>query len=471
MKATKIHIFFVLMLVLTVILAGCSPQPAGPATEEPAEQEPAAEQPAEGQPAAEEPAVTDEPEANQPAAEAPAGEAVKIVYWRALSGAAGDIQDELARQYNEAQDEVEVEVQFQGTYEELLQKFQAAMIAGETPDIVQLDSPWVALFAKDGALASLDAFAADPENGLNLEDFVPGFIADGYYQDQLYAVPFMRSTPLLYYNKEMFAEAGLPDRVPETWDEFVEFSEKLTKIADGKPMQQGVSYTMSATTAHWYLQALIYAYGGQVSDADFNLYLSQPEAVQAAQVWQDSVADGVAKPGIEEGGSQADFLNHRVGMVFGSTGSMTNLMTSADFTVGAGMIPGQEQRQVPVGGSVIAMTTQDEAKQQAAWKFLKFLLEPENIAELVIATGYLPTTQSAINHPDLVAFYDEFPERKVALEQLEFAVPQASVISLATGTEILRQAVEKMLVGMTPVEQVMQEAEEALRMEYEQNFQ
>lgn len=469
MKKTKVQLFFAWMLVLTMVLTACAPQAQEPAAQEPAAQEPAAQEPAAQEPAAQEPSG-EEPAEEEPVSEAPAG-AEKIVYWRALSGAAGDIQDELARQFNESQSEVFVEVQFQGTYEELLQKLQAAMIAGETPDIVQLDSPWVALFAKDGALAPLGALASDPENGLNLDDFIPGFIADGYYQEELYAVPFMRSTPLLYYNKEMFAEAGLPDRVPETWDEFVEFSETLTKVEDGKPVQQGVSYTMSATTAHWYLQALIYAYGGQVSDEDFNLYLTQPEAIQAAQVWQDSVANGIAKPGIDEGGSQADFLNHRVGMVFGSTGSMANLMTSADFTVGAGMIPGQTQRQVPVGGSVIAMTTMDEAKQQAAWKFLKFLLEPENIAELVIATGYLPTTQAAIDHPDLVAYYEEFPERKVALDQLEFARPQASVISLATGTELLRQAVEKMLVGMVPIDQVMQETEEALRMEYEQNFQ
>lgn len=450
MKTSTFRIIFALMLVLSMVLASCAP--AAPAAEPTTAAEPPAEAPAE-----------------QPAAQ-PSGEKVKIVYWRALSGAAGDIQDELARQFNEAQDEVEVEVQFQGSYEELLQKLQAALIAGNPPDVVQLDSPWVALFAKDGVLAALDTLAANPDYGLNKDDFIPGFIADGYYEGKLYAVPFMRSTPLLYYNKEMFAEAGLPDRVPETWQEFVEFSEKLTKVENGKPVQQGISYTMGATTAHWYLQAAIYAYGGQVSDENFELHLTEPEAIQAAQLWQDTVKNGIGKAGIDEGGSQADFLNHRVGMAFGSTGSMANLMNNADFTVGAGMIPAATKRQVPVGGSVVALTTKDEPKQVAAMKFIKFLTQPENIAELVIATGYLPTTQASINHPDLVAYYEEFPERRVALDQLEYARPQASVISLTTGTELLRQAVEKILVGMVPVEEAFSEAEEALKQEYEENF-
>ncbi len=464
MKVKRMYLFTVLFMVLSLLLASCGgAAPTTTATEAVSEGEAPSQ-------AGEQPA---EESAEQPAGESQAGSAepVKIVYWRALTGPPGDIQDELAARFNESQDQVEVEVQFQGTYEEILQKLQAAMIAGQTPDLVQLDSPFVALFAKDGALRPLDEFASDPEVGIDLEDFVPGFLADGYYQGKLYSLPFMRSTPLLYYNADMFAEAGLPDRGPETWDEFIEFSEKLTKVEGDRPVQQGVSFTMGATTAHWYLQALIYSYGGLVSDEDFNMHLSEPEAIQAAKLWQDMVFEsGIGKAGIDEGGSQGDFLNHRVGMVFGSTGSMTNLMTNADFTVGAAMIPAGVRREVPVGGSVIAMTSNDAERQLAAWKFMTYLTQPENIAEIVIATGYLPITQSAMEHPDLVAFYEEFPERKVAMDQLQYARPQASVISLATGTELLRQAVEKLLVGNVPVEQVMQEAEEALRLEYEQNF-
>jgi len=396
---------------------------------------------------------------------------VKVVFWRSLTGVRGDAQDELVRRFNESQDEVEVDVQFQGAYGELVEKLLAALAAEEVPDVVQLDSPFVVLFAKDGVLVPLDDFAKDKKTGLDLDDMMPGLISDGYYKGKLYALPLMRSTPLLYYNRDMFKEVGLPDRVPNSWDEFKEFCDKLTKVEGDQTVRQGVSYTMGRTTAHWYLQAAIYAFGGEVSDEDFNILLEEPEAVAAAQLWQDIVFTyETGKPGVDEGGSHGDFLNHRVGMVFGSTGSMASLRNNADFEVGAGMIPEQTRRMVPVGGSVIAMTSTDKDKREAAWKFMNYMVQPAANYYVVEQTGYLPTSQSSLEYPDMVAYFDKYPERKVALEQLAYARPQASVISLATGTEILRQAVEKLLVGNIPVAQVMAEAAADLRTEYEESF-
>ena len=70
-----------------------------------------------------------------------------------------------------------------------------------------------------------------------MSSFFEGLVSDGYYADSLYALPMMRSTPLLYYNADMFAEAGLPNRVPETWDEFKEFCDALTIVGE-----DGLSY-------------------------------------------------------------------------------------------------------------------------------------------------------------------------------------------------------------------------------------
>ena len=174
--------------------------------------------------------------------------------------------------------------------------------------------------------------------------------------------------------------------------------------------------------------------------------------------------------GTAEGGSHADFLNNRVGMVFGSTGSMANLMSRAQFRVGAGFMPGQVRHMVPVGGSVLAMTSTDKARQSGAWQLMKFMTSPASNAYIVMTTGYMPTSKAAMDHPDTVAYFQQYPERKIAVEQLQYARPQASVISLGKGTEILRQAVEKLLVGDVPAPQVMHEAAVDLRKEYEESF-
>lgn len=460
MSVRKSFIWLLLAAMLLLPLAGCTAPPAAQPAPAPAAAEPAA--PAAEEPAAEAPA--------EEAAPAPAAGAVKITYWRALTGAAGDAQDELVKRFNESQSDVFVDVQFQGAYAELVQKLQAALAAGDVPDLVLLDSPFVVLFAKDGVLVPLDDFASNPATALDLDGFIPGLLQDGYYQGTLYALPLMRSTPLLYYNRDMFAEAGLPDRVPETWDEFREFCAKLTKEENGELVQSGVSFTMGRTTAHWYLQGAIYAFGGEVSDEDFNIKLTEPEAEAAAQLWQDLVfKDKTAIAGVED--AQNDFLNGRVGMVFGSTGSMANLMNKAAFQLGAGFMPAQVRRMVPVGGSVIAMTSTDEARRAATWQFMKWFTQPENNAYIVEMTGYMPTSQATMDVPSLKAYYEQYPERKVAVDQLQYARPQASVISLGKGTEILRIAVEKLLVANTPVDQVMQEAAKELRAEYEETFQ
>ncbi|RLG68546.1 MAG: hypothetical protein DRO11_08940 [Methanobacteriota archaeon] len=116
------------------------------------------------------------------------------------------------------------------------------------------------------------------------------------------------------------------------------------------------------------------------------------------------------------------------------------------------------------------MTSKDKDKQEAAWEFMKFMVNPASNYYVVEQTGYLPTSKSSLESDDMVAYFEKYPERKIALEQLKYARPQASVISLATGTEILRQAVEKLLVGNVPVAQVMAETAADLKTEYEESF-
>jgi sn-glycerol 3-phosphate transport system substrate-binding protein len=393
---------------------------------------------------------------------------VKVVYWRALTGVAGDVQDELVKQFNASQGDVVAEAQFQGAYAEVQQKLLAALAAASVPDLVLLDSPFVSLFAKDDALVALDKFASNKKTGVNLKDFVPGFIDDCYYKGKLYAMPFMRSTPLLYFNRDMFAAAGLPDRAPDTWDEFRDFCRKMTK----GDQQYGASFTLGTTTAHWYLQGAIYAFGGEVSDKNFNVKLTSPKAVAAAQLWQDMVfKDKIALAGnVAAGDAQNDLLNGRAGMAFGSTGSMASIMSRAKFRVGMGFMPGQPKHSVPVGGSVLAMTSSDKARQAATWELMKFLTSPASCSTIVVKTGYLPTSKAAADYSATVEYFKQYPDRKVAVDQLKYARPQASVISIAKGTEILRQAVEKLLIGNVPAAQVMKEAAADLEKEYKETF-
>lgn len=450
------------LLALVGVLASCAapeptkaPPPPAP-TQAPATSAPVATKP----PATAAPAPTTAPAAGAP---------VKIVYWRALSGAPGEAQEELAKRFNAAQKEAQVEVQFQGTYPELQRKLQAALAARTTPDLVMLDSPQMPYFAKNGALAPLDDFAKGAD-GVDLKNFIPGLLADGYYDGKLYAMPFARSTPILYYNRDLFKAVGLPDRAPETWEEFYDFCKKLTK-KDATPPRVGYAVQMGATTAHWYFQELLYAYGNDVSDAKFKVLLDQPEAIAAAKFLQDMVKEGVVVPGTGPDGAQGEFTNQRAGMHFGSTGSLVNIISTSKFQVGVGFMPAAKRRQVPIGGSVLAvLSASPKEKQAAAWKFIKFMTSTESNIYFAQKTGYMPTSTSVVNSPEMKEFMTKNPAFKVAVDQLQFVRPQASIMAVPESTEIFRQVVEKLTVGKLDPATVMKEATAALTKAYNESF-
>ena len=314
---------------------------------------------------------------------------------------------------------------------------------------------------------NLDSFVAKEPKGF-LEDYMPGLLADSYYNKSLYSLPALRSTPLLYINEDMLAEAGLPRRAPATWDEFREYCKKLTKVnAAGETTQYGVGFTMGATTAHWYFQGAVYAFDGKISDENFKIHLTEAPAVAAAKLWQDMVfIDKSAVPSV----SHDDLFNKKVAMVFGSTGSMGNVMNRATFKVLPAFIPGQVRNGVPVGGAVIAMPSTDTWRQWAAWEFMKFFTGTDSQAYLAEKTGYMPNSLSASKHPDLVKYYAANPQWKVAIDQLKYVQPQASVISFPKGTEILRQMAEKLLIANMDVNRVMAETKAELEKEYNENF-
>jgi sn-glycerol 3-phosphate transport system substrate-binding protein len=314
----------------------------------------------------------------------------------------------------------------------------------------------------------LDDLIKNDKSSFNVKDYIPGLLQDGYYDGSLYALPLMRSTPLLYVNGDMLAEAGLPRKAPATWDEFREICKKVTKYnAAGEPLQLGVGFTISQTSAHWYFQGAVYSFGGLVSDDNFGIHLTEEPAIKVATLWQDMVfKDKTAMPST----SHNDFLNKQVAMVFGSTGSMGNLLSRADFQVIPAFLPRQVQNLVPVGGSVLAMTSNNKWRQEAAYEFMKFMTNAENNSTIVIKTGYMPNSKTALNYPATLEYFKANPERKVALDQLVYTRPQASVISLGKGTEILRQMIEKLLIGNQNPLTVMQETQADLEKEYNESF-
>jgi sn-glycerol 3-phosphate transport system substrate-binding protein len=157
----------------------------------------------------------------------------QIVLWSTWSGVNGLALDGLLERFNQSQDQIYAQAQFQGSYAVSAPKLVAAMQARKVPDIMVLADTYWGRFLLSDTLEPLNPYFG---SDFRQEDFVDELIGEGVTGGKLYWVSFARSTPLFYYNRDLFAKAGLPDRGPHTWTELREWGREITKIkVNGAP--------------------------------------------------------------------------------------------------------------------------------------------------------------------------------------------------------------------------------------------
>ena len=158
--------------------------------------------------------------------------------------------------------------------------------------------------------------------------------AEGRYNDQVWWLPQGRSTPLFYYNKEVFEQAGLPDRAPETWSEFREWGNQI-KGSDYRG--EKISMRAYSGTDDWYIQGLSWNFGGGYSDENLNLIMSEQGMLDALAF--DRAVIHEDKSSYVASDMVVDFTNGLVATVCTSTGSLGGIVEEADFEFGAGFLP------------------------------------------------------------------------------------------------------------------------------------
>ena len=130
--------------------------------------------------------------------------------------------DGLVGDFNKAHPDIQVTPTYTGNYDVTLQKIQASKLAGTLPDVAVTEISSVPVLAALGAAQPLDALIAGSGGKQFLDRFWPSMLLNCVYDGKVYGVPFQRSTPVMYYNKDAFAAAGLdPEKPPITWHELI----------------------------------------------------------------------------------------------------------------------------------------------------------------------------------------------------------------------------------------------------------
>ena len=167
--------------------------------------------------------------------------ATRVEFRHAFSGGNGSAVDELAADYNASQDDYELVPICTGKYDEGTTRLQAAIAGGTAPGLAMLEITRYGLFAARGALEPLGPYieAAGDEWTSRIRPFA---LEASKYLGESYVVPFNVSTPVMYFNEDLFRAAGLdPEAPPATWDELLEAAKALTVREDGKVARWGSS--------------------------------------------------------------------------------------------------------------------------------------------------------------------------------------------------------------------------------------
>ncbi|HLV21522.1 MAG TPA: ABC transporter substrate-binding protein [Polyangiaceae bacterium] len=343
--------------------------------------------------------------------------------WFTYGGRNRQVLERLVARFNTSQSSYFVRAVYQGDYFEGLAKLRTAVAARSGPSFSHVVGEVVPYLFEAQVLEPLDDYPGAGELGILHALGQAGSFLGGSRRP-LVALPFNRSTPIAYLNGQIFEQARLA--APTSWDTLREVARRLTVRRGGRVVRHGFGCPID----WWFWVALVGQAGGRIVDAAGRVTLGGDAAVQALELWQDLVQrEGSMKPppGRDYNAweqTNQDFLAGRTAMIWTSTAFLKYLEENAPFPVVAAPLPKHVERAVPTGGTHwIVLRQAPEHEKRAAWAFLRFMHEPEQVIEWATETGYLPVTEAAIARLERDGYFARHPNAKVALDQLAVAMP------------------------------------------------
>jgi sn-glycerol 3-phosphate transport system substrate-binding protein len=372
-----------------------------------------------------------------------------VLVWSPWTEAAHGAVVKMCNDFNKSQTDIYVGAESQVDYETLNQKLSAAIQAKATPDVVCFpEFQWLEFYFA-GAFVELDPYFTDD---WNLDIFIQNYVKEGVAAGKTYVVPFARSTPLFYFNRDVYAKAGLPEEGPKTWDDLAEYAPEIAKIkAGGRPMRS-VAF---GPKDGWYGQAHIWAWGGNNS-REFEVTIDQEPGIEWLE-WKRKFihTDKYAYMAKE---SMTDFTSGLVAASHGSTASLTKATTTSKFDVGVAFMLGKQsdETKVPTGGSGLSVVKADSKdRQDAAVEFCKYLAKPEVCAFWHKATGYVPIVTAAKETQIVKDLVASNPNYGVALDQLKNAQTADRVNWFQAGVSDIQGAMAQVYGDNTPATEAL----------------
>jgi sn-glycerol 3-phosphate transport system substrate-binding protein len=369
-----------------------------------------------------------------------------VEFWHAMNGELGRELERLVAEFNRSQADYRIVAANKGNYTETVTAAIFAVRTRTQPAIVQVNEVATAtMMAAKGAVYPVFELMRQQGMTFDRNAFLPAI--SGYYADlagNLLSFPFNASTPILYYNKDLFRAAGLDDKEPpKTWPQVEDAARKLR--------QSGVA---CGFTTHWpswvnvenfsaYHDVPIATKTNGLGGFDAELTINNPlmiRHVAALAEWQKTKLFDYAGR-VQD--AEPRFPSGTCAIFLGSSALRAYISANSRFAVGYGMlpywpdVPAAPQNSIIGGATLWVLRGRPDEEYKAVARFFAYLSQPQVQAAWHQNTGYLPATRAAYELTRAQGFYDRNPGAAISIEQLNHKPPTENSRGLRLGSFVL----------------------------------
>ncbi|HIE0969774.1 TPA: sn-glycerol-3-phosphate ABC transporter substrate-binding protein UgpB [Proteus mirabilis] len=404
----------------------------------------------------------------------------EIEWWHAMGGALGQKVDQIASDFNASQSEYVIKPVYKGTYPETMTSAVAAFRAKNQPAIVQVFEVGTAsMMGAKKAVFPVYQLMEKTNEPFDPNSYLSTVTA--YYttsDGKMISLPFNSSTPVLYYNKALFKQAGI-EHPPKTWKEMGAVSQKL--------LDAGVKCGFTTTWQSW---TQIENFGARnnlpiatknngFDGADTSFLFNQAPFVAHIQRMADWSKSGIFKYGGRQSDAMPLFYTQECAMVMESSAGFAGIKENMKgIDIGVSQLPYDDTlvdkpaNSIIGGASLWVMAGRPDAEYNGVAKFFTYLSSPEVQADWHQATGYLPVTKAAYALTQQQGFYQQNPGADTAILQMTTSDSTANSKGLRFGNflqtrEIIDEELEKVWSGkqsaQTALDNAVKRGNEQLR--------
>ena len=362
-----------------------------------------------------------------PAPAEPSNEPITIQYWHSHAEAQMEGLNYMVEEFHKKYPHITVEPVYQGAYNDLHQKLQAAVAARDVPAVTNVEVSSLPNFADSGVFADLTPWIQRDQT--NLADFSQGMLDAYSYNGKQFGFPLIVSTSVFVYNKTLLDELGV--QPPQTWDEIEAFNKAVAIIENGETKRY--AFSVPGWDA-WYFDPWLINGGGQILTDDMSASaIETPESLRYAENFYKWISDGYMHMGYGTGASsnmRQNFLDGNIAMVQHTSAMIKTYRENASFEIGVSFVPGDVSRISNIGGAgIVMMEGAPDAEKEAAWKFIEHMTSAEHNIKWAEAVGYLPTRKSAIESEEGKQYFERWPQYEAVFAHFDDVTPRLKHIA------------------------------------------